>query len=341
MSKIFPSLPVPESAGIGLRSRHIGEILSRRPCAGWLEVHAENYMGESAHVAALETLRESYALSVHGVGLSLGSAGGLDRDHLERLRRVCLRFQPALFSEHLAWSVADGAYLNDLLPLRYNEHALKVVASNVHHLQDTLQRRVLIENLSAYVEFSSSTMTEAEFLAELVRRTGCGILLDVNNAYVSACNLGFDAKAFIDMLPAAAIGEIHLAGHAVNVVDGDVVLIDDHGSRVPPAVWSLYAHALRRIGPRPTLIEWDTDVPALDVLLGEAMWADMLAASIAFQHCPAARRIAADLPAAKTPITAPVAQHEPARMPVLAALATITPSVFAANSTVRRASHAF
>ena len=336
MSKIYPSLPVPESAGIGLRSRHIAEILSRRPRAGWLEVHAENYMGESAAVSHLEKIRETYPLSMHGVGLSLGSAGGLDRDHLERLRKVCRRFQPALFSEHLAWSVADGAYLNDLLPLRYDEHSLGVVASNIHHLQDVLQRRVLIENLSAYIEFAGSTMDEAEFLAELVNRTGCGLLLDVNNVYVSAANLGFDARAFIDTLPSEAIGEIHLAGHAVNEVDGDVVLIDDHGSRVPPAVWSLYAHVLRRIGPRPTLIEWDTEVPALDVLLGEAMWADMMAASIAFHQCPASARHAS-----KTSI-APVApiDREQARMPVLAALATITPSVFASNSTVRRVRHA-
>jgi uncharacterized protein (UPF0276 family) len=339
MSKIYPSLPVPESAGIGLRSRHINEILSRRPRAGWLEVHAENYMGESAAVSALEKIRETYPLSMHGVGLSLGSAGGLDRDHLERLRRVCRRFQPALFSEHLAWSVADGAYLNDLLPLRYDEHALRVVASNIRHLQDTLQRRVFIENLSAYVEFAGSTMTEAEFLAELVDRTGCGILLDVNNVYVSACNLGFDAEAFIDMLPAEAIGEIHLAGHAVNEVDGDVVLIDDHGSRVPPAVWSLYAHVLRQIGPRPTLIEWDTEVPALDVLLGEAMWADMMSASIAFQKCPAAHQLATQLPRTLT-VPAFQSEREPTRMPVLAAIATITPSVFAGNSTVRRVRHA-
>jgi hypothetical protein len=339
MSKIYPSLPVPDIAGIGLRSRHIDEIMSRRPAAGWLEVHAENYMGDSAAVGALEKLRETYPLSVHGVGLSLGSAGGLDRAHLDRLRAVCRRFQPALFSEHLAWSVADGAYLNDLLPLRYDEAALRVVASNVGHLQDALQRRVFIENLSAYIAFSGSTMSEAEFLAELVDRTGCGILLDVNNVYVSACNLGFDARAFIDTLPAEAIGEIHLAGHAVNEVDGDIVLIDDHGSRVPAAVWSLYAHAIRRLGPRPTLIEWDTEVPDLDVLLGEAMWADMLATSIAFQQRSGTRQSTAQLPN-RTGDAALTSAHEPARMPVLAAIATITPSVFATNSTVRRVRHA-
>jgi len=340
MSKIFPSNPVPNAAGIGLRSQHIGEMLSRRPTAGWLEVHAENYMGGSAAVDALERLRESYPLSIHGVGLSLGSATGLDRQHLERMRKLCLRFQPSLVSEHLAWSVADGAYLNDLLPLRYDEQALVVVAANISRLQDALQRRVFIENLSAYIAFENSTMSEAEFLAELVRLTDCGLLLDVNNVYVSACNLGFDAKAFIDLLPAHAIGEIHLAGHAVNEVEGDVVLIDDHGSRVPPAVWSLYSYALRRIGPRPTLIEWDTDVPELDVLLGEAMWADMLAQSIAFGN-----RTVPAIPAARTgrfdgmvlPMT-PDGDRGP--MPALAALAAITPSVFANHTGTRRIGHA-
>ncbi|SON57747.1 hypothetical protein HDIA_4206 [Hartmannibacter diazotrophicus] len=282
MSHRFSHRPVPVSGGIGLRSPHIGEMLVRRPTIGWLEVHAENYMGDGAAVAALERLRASYALSVHGVGLSLGSANGIDRDHLERLARVCERFEPGLVSEHLAWCVADGAYLNDLLPLRYDDEALAIVARNVGIMQDRLKRTVLIENLSAYLSFEGSSLTEAEFLAELVRRTGCGLLLDVNNVFVSAHNLAFDAKRFIDALPAAAIGEIHLAGHAVNEVDGGTILIDDHGSRVPPAVWSLYAYALGQIGPRPTLIEWDTDVPELDVLLGEAMWADMLTASLTF-----------------------------------------------------------
>ncbi|MGM5056372.1 DUF692 family protein [Rhizobium leguminosarum] len=340
MSKIFPNLPVPDAAGIGLRSPHISDMISRRPSAGWLEVHAENYMGDSAAVDALENLRETYPLSVHGVGLSLGSASGLDRDHLDRLRSVCIRFQPALVSEHLAWSVADGAYLNDLLPLRYDEDALDIVVANVDQLQDRLQRRVFIENLSAYIAFANSTMTEAQFLAELVKRTGCGLLLDINNVYVSACNLDFDAKAFIDDLPADAIGEIHLAGHAVNDVEGDIVLIDDHGSRVPPAVWSLYAHVLRKIGPRPTLIEWDTEVPALDVLLGEAMWADMMAASISFEKRGApqiAQQPDRRFHGIELPSTSNLARGA---MPAISALTTITPSVFASNSVTRRARYA-
>jgi len=332
----LPTLPIPNAAGIGLRSAHIAEMLTRRPTAGWLEVHAENYMGNSAAVDALETLRETYPLSVHGVGLSLGSAGGLDPDHLERLRLVCERFQPDLVSEHLAWSVADGAYLNDLLPLRYDEAALAIVARNIDHLQETLKRRVLIENLSAYVAFSDSTMTEAEFLAGLVKQTGCGLLLDVNNVYVSAHNLGFNAKTFIETLPAEAVGEIHLAGHAVNQVGEDTVLIDDHGSRVPPAVWSLYTAALETVGRRPTLIEWDTEVPALDVLLGEAMWADMLAQLIDFRRRPTDPKARFVRDAVMTGQS-----FKPVRMPVLAAFETIKPNPLLQNYEFRRKPHAF
>lgn len=319
MSRAFQPLTIPASAGIGLRSPHISEMLTRRPSAGWLEVHAENYMGDGAAVEALERLRQIYPLSVHGVGLSLGSAQGVDRSHLERLRKVCERFQPDLVSEHLAWSVADGAYLNDLLPLRYDEEALAIVARNVATIQDTLKRRVLIENLSAYVAFADSSMNEAEFLAELVAQTGCGLLLDVNNVQVSAHNLQYDAKTFIDALPADAIGEIHLAGHATNQVGGDTVLIDDHGSRVPPVVWHLYQHAITSLGPRPTLIEWDTDVPVLDVLLGEAMWADMLTASVMFNRKQAARHIATTM--APPAPTLPAFESSQTSMPVLAAFA--------------------
>ncbi|GIL03113.1 MAG: hypothetical protein BroJett030_30120 [Alphaproteobacteria bacterium] len=286
----FPVLSIPASAGIGLRSPHVAEIERRLPPAGWIEVHAENYMGHSAQAEALARLRDHYPLSVHGVGLSLGSMAGIDRDHLRRLRDVCLRFEPALVSEHLAWSSADGVYLNDLLPLRYDAAALTAVAANVSRVQDALKRPILVENLSAYVAFADSTMSEAQFLAELVGRTGCGLLLDVNNVHVSAHNLGYDAWRFIEELPVEAIGEIHLAGHAVNQVGDDTVLIDDHGSRVPSEVWALYARTLARTGPRPTLIEWDSDLPALDVLLGEAMWADLLARAVAFSERRAARR---------------------------------------------------
>ena len=337
MSVTFPALRTPQAAGIGLRSAHIAEMLERRPSAGWLEVHAENYMGEAAGVAALERLRAIYPLSLHGVGMSLGSATGIDRDHLERMRRACRRFEPDLVSEHLAWSVADGAYLNDLLPLRYDEAALAIVASNVDHIQDVLQRRILIENLSAYVEFAGSTMTEAEFLAELVIRTDCGLLLDVNNVYVSAHNLAFDAQRFIDTLPAEAIGEIHLAGHAVNEVGNGTVLIDDHGSRVPPVVWKLYAAAIEKFGPRPTLIEWDTAVPELDVLLGEAMWADMLAASIGFLRREKERRAA---PSAASAKILPFERDQSSRMPALAAFEAIKPAPQPSLPSWRGLSHA-
>lgn len=340
MSRAFQALAIPATAGIGLRSPHIGEMLTRRPSAGWLEVHAENYMGDGAAVEALERLRQIYPLSVHGVGLSLGSVKGVDRDHLERLRKVCERFQPDLVSEHLAWSVADGAYLNDLLPLRYDDEALAIVARNVTTLQDTLKRRVLIENLSAYVAFADSSMNEAEFLAELVAQTGCGLLLDVNNVQVSAHNLQYDAKTFIDALPADAIGEIHLAGHATNQVGGDTVLIDDHGSRVPPVVWALYHHAISRLGPRPTLIEWDTDVPVLDVLLGEAMWADMLSASIMFNRKQTARQTA---PAMAPPApTLAAFESTQTSMPVLAAFAAARakPAMHVALPTIEGGYHA-
>jgi len=285
-----PALSIPAAAGIGLRSRHIGEIETGQPPIGWLEVHAENYMGQSAQADALDRLRWRYPLSVHGVGLSLGSLGGIDAAHLARLRAVCERYQPDLVSEHLAWSSSDGAYLNDLLPLRYDQTALDAVSRNVERVQEALGRPILIENLSAYVAFAGSTLDEAQFLAALVRRTGCGLLLDVNNVHVSAHNLGFDAWEFIFSLPAQAIGEIHLAGHVVNVVGDDTVLIDDHGSRVPSEVWALYSRTLALIGRRPTLIEWDTEVPELDVLLGEAMWADMLADALDFARARAARQ---------------------------------------------------
>ena len=237
-------------------------MLTRRPSAGWLEVHAENYMGDSAGVAALEKLRQTYPLSVHGVGLSLGSANGLDRDHLKRLRQRRASASSPIWSPSISPGASPTAPISTICcRCATTRRRWRSSPATSSCMQDTLKRRILIENLSAYVDFADSTMTEAEFLAELVKRTGCGLLLDVNNVYVSAHNLGFDAGRFIDTLPAEAIGEIHLAGHAVNEVGDDTVLIDDHGSRVPPAVWSLYADAIRKFGPRPTLIEWDTDVP--------------------------------------------------------------------------------
>ena len=329
-------LSIPAAAGIGLRSPHIGEMLSRRPSAGWLEIHAENYMGDGPAVAALERLCETYPLSVHGVGLSLGSATGIDRRHLGRLRAVCDRFQPALVSEHLAWSRAGGAFLNDLLPLRYDEEALAIVARNLDLVQETLGRRILVENLSAYVALEGSTMSEAEFLAELVKRTGCGLLLDVNNVHVSAKNLDFDALAFLEQLPMDAVGEIHLAGHARKDTDFGLVLIDDHGSRVPPVVWSLYAHVIGRTGPRPTLIEWDSALPSLEVLLGEAMWADLLMETIAFEARRGNRRPAPrPAPSWTACVDNPFAAS-PVRLPVLTAFQTIRPAAWPIRETMGR-----
>jgi hypothetical protein len=260
--------------GIGLRAPHVTEVLATRPAIGWLEVHAENYMGGGTPLVALEQLRADYPLSVHGVGLSLGSAEALDNRHLSRLKTLIARLEPALVSEHLSWSIAGGIYLNHLLPLPYTEETLAVVAQHVMHTQDALQCRLLIENPSSYLRFAHSVIPEPEFLGELVRRTGCGLLCDVNNIYVSCCNLGGDPVAYLEALPGRAVGEIHLAGHAVNDADGQAILIDDHGAPVSDAVWALYGHALARFGPVPTLIEWDTNIPELAVLCAEAHTAE-------------------------------------------------------------------
>ena len=265
---------VPAAAGIGLRFQHHRAVLETRPEVAWLEVHSENYLGGGPSIHALEAIRRDYPLSLHGIGLSLGSAEGLDAAHLARVRELVRRVEPGLVSEHLSWSVAGGTYLADLLPLPLTDEALVFVCRNVERVQDFLQRRILIENPSSYLRYKASTLPEWMFLAEVARSTGCGILCDVNNVYVSACNHGWDPGAYLAGLPVPAVGEIHLAGHSVRRLDGAQVLrIDDHGSRVAPEVWSLYRQALARFGARPTLIEWDTDVPPLSVLLEEAQHA--------------------------------------------------------------------
>jgi len=267
--------PLPPRAGVGLRHPHVLGFLEERPATAFLEVHSENYLGEGGpRRRALFDLARDYPLSFHGVGLSLGSAEGLDPRHLARLRRLLDEYQPALVSEHLSWSVAGGSYLNDLLPLPYTEEALGLVCRNVAQAQEALGRRLLLENPSSYLRFRHSTIPEAEFLAAVQARSGCGLLLDVNNVYVSAQNHGLDALAYLRALPAAAVGEIHLAGHARRQVGAETLLIDDHGSAVPAPVWQLYEAALAMTGPCPTLIEWDTDIPALPVLLAEASKAD-------------------------------------------------------------------
>jgi uncharacterized protein (UPF0276 family) len=248
--------------------------MATRPAVAWLEVHPENYMGGGAAVQSLERLRRDYPVALHGVGLSLGSTEGIDRRHLGRLAALVERLEPTLVSEHLAWSVAGGAYLNHLLPLRYDDETLAILGRHVHQAQAALGRRLLVENPSSYLRFRHSAIPEPEFLGELARRTGCGLLCDVNNVYVSSENLGFDPGPYLDALPPDAVGEIHLAGHSVSDADGRPVLIDDHGGPVADPVWRLYRRALARFGPVPTLIEWDTNLPDLPVLLAEARAAD-------------------------------------------------------------------
>jgi uncharacterized protein (UPF0276 family) len=265
--------PVPASAGIGLRSVHHDALLAQRPALGFVEAHTENYFHEGgAAVRALLRARSNYPLSLHGVGLGLGSADGVDRDHLARVKRAVQRFEPALVSEHACWGHAGGEHFNDLLPLPYTDEAARLLARHVAEAQDFLGTQLLIENVSAYVAFEHSRLTEWEFLGAVVADAGCALLLDVNNVYVNAQNLGLDADAFLAGLPPGSVREIHVAGHARN----GAVVIDDHGSRVSEAVWALYRKAIARFGPLPTLVEWDNHIPALEELVAEARRADRI-----------------------------------------------------------------
>ncbi|GLK77848.1 UPF0276 protein [Methylopila jiangsuensis] len=262
---------LPATAGVGFKPEHFDALRADR-FPGFLEVHAENYMGAGGPPHAMLTaLRRDHALSVHGVGLSIGGAGPLDRDHLQRLRVLCDRYQPESFSEHLAWSTHEGAFLNDLLPLPYTAETLARVAEHVDETQTALQRRLLLENPATYVTFAESDVPETAFLAEIARRTGCGLLLDVNNVFVSATNHGWSAEAYLADFPVAHVGEIHLAGHAQDEDDaGRPLLVDAHGAAVASEVWALYERLLDRTGPLPTLIEWDNDVPEWPTLAAEA-----------------------------------------------------------------------
>ena len=258
---------IPSRAGIGLRTPHTRQVLTEQPGVGWLEVHSENFFARGGQVLnTLERARTCYPLSLHGVGLSLGSTDALSQEHLRALKSLVARFEPGLVSDHLCWGMVGGRHLNDLLPLPYTEEALDVVCRNVATTQEYLGRQILVENVSSYLQFSDSSIPEWEFLAAVSRRSGCGILLDVNNIYVSSVNHGFDAHAYLDAIPAPAVQEIHLAGFDSN----GTCLIDTHGKPVHGPVWNLYGEALSRLGPVPTLIEWDTDLPALEILLGEA-----------------------------------------------------------------------
>lgn len=268
----------PRTTGIGLRGAHHRDWLEARGCAGWLEAHAENYFAAGGALpAVLDALRRDRPLALHGVGLSLGGSDPLDPLHLAAWRRLVDRHEPCVISEHLCWGANAGVHFNDLLPLPYTEESLQHVAARIRQFQDTVRRRVLIENVSSYVRFAESALDEWEFLAELVAITDCGLLLDVNNVYVNACNHGFAARDFLNALPSDAIGEIHLAGHARTTVDGATLCIDTHDRTVCAEVWELYADALQRHGRKPTLIEWDADLPPLATLEAEAARADAIA----------------------------------------------------------------
>jgi uncharacterized protein (UPF0276 family) len=253
--------------GVGLRAPHYREFLQHRPAVDWLEVHTENYLdqgGWDAHV--LEQLRQHYAISLHGVGLGIGSARGFSEQHLQRVREVVQRIQPALVSEHLCWGAVDDRHLNDLLPMPLTQEALVLVCDRVDHIQNVLGRRILLENVSTYLRYRDDAMSETEFLTAVAARTSCGVLLDINNLFVNQCNHQEDALVALQTIPQHMVGEMHLAGHLVT----QEAVIDHHGDRVAEPVWALYEAAVRRFGIVSTLIEWDTDIPALEVLLDEA-----------------------------------------------------------------------
>ena len=266
----FESLP--DAPGVGYKPQHFTELLEAPGSVEWLEIHAENYMGDGGRpIVQLRHLAERFAISVHGVGLSIGGEGPLDRDHLARLKKLVGWLNPASFSEHLAWSTHDTAFLNDLLPLPYTETTLTRVADHIDELQETVGRRMLLENPSSYLAFDESTLSETEFLREVAARTGCGLLLDVNNVFVSATNLNTDPLSYIEAFPLELVGEIHLGGHDDDEDDhGAPLLIDSHGREVADPVWALYDHVIRRGGARPSLIEWDNDVPDWPILRSEA-----------------------------------------------------------------------
>jgi uncharacterized protein (UPF0276 family) len=268
--KRYPEHRIPNAAGVGLRFPHYAHFLEERPSISWIEVCPENHR-TGVRQQLLEDLRADYPLSAHGIGLSLGSHGSLSKDHLQFLKDFCGRFEPSLVSEHIAWSSYGGAFLNDLLPVPYTEESLKLMVNHIQETQEFLGRKILVENPSSYLCFETSTMTEPEFMVRVAQHSGCGILLDVNNVYVSAHNHGFDAMAYIQSIPSALIEEIHLAGHQkVQAPNNQTLLIDHHGNAVSQAVWTLFERTLSLRGAKPTLIEWDTDIPPLETLLHEA-----------------------------------------------------------------------
>lgn len=269
---------VPPRAGVGLKPEHYRTIVETGPDVGFFEVHAENYMGAGGPpLRYLATIRERYPLSLHGVGLSIGADRPLDRAHLQRLKALIGRYTPGLFSEHLAWSTHDGGFLNDLLPLPYTPETLARVCEHVDEVQEVLGRQMLLENPSTYLAFAESTYSEVDFITEVVRRTGCGLLFDVNNVFVSCTNQEWDPVRYVDAYPLDHVREIHLAGHAVEADEKQrPLLIDTHDRPVDAMVWGLFEHAIARTGPVPTLIEWDADVPAWPVLEADAQHAEAI-----------------------------------------------------------------
>jgi uncharacterized protein len=280
---VQPVANLPARAGVGFKPAHFRDILAAPQPLGFFEVHAENYMGAGGPPhAQLGSLRERYALSIHGVGLSIGSTEPLDREHLALLKALCARYEPESFSEHLAWSSHDGVYFNDLLPLPYTPQTLALVAEHIDEVQTALGRTMLLENPSSYFRLAESVIPEVDFLAELARRTGCGLLLDVNNVFVSAKNNGTDPRSYLEGFPLDRVEEIHLGGHAREADDaGQTLLIDAHGSPVADEVWTLYADVVARTGPVATLIEWDNDVPDWPTLVAQAIAAEKILAGAA------------------------------------------------------------
>lgn len=263
--------------GIGLRTPHYSEFIERHPEVAWLEVHSENYFGEGGKpLRVLETIRRDYPISLHGVGLSLGSADELNWQHLKKLRDLATRIDPCLVSDHLSWSSIDGQYLHDLIPVPYTEEALLHITSRIEQAQDYLNRQILIENVSSYIQYESSTMAEYDFLKAVATKSGCGILLDINNIYVSTSNLDIDPDAYLKAMPANLVQEIHLAGFTTSIINDKEVLIDSHNRPIVPAVWDLYRKAIQHLGPKPTIIEWDKDIPALETLCLEAYRAEKI-----------------------------------------------------------------
>lgn len=264
--------PLPNAAGIGYKPQHFNALQDDPGPVEWIEVHAENYMGDGGRpLAQLAALSERFAISIHGVGLSIGGEGPLDRDHLARLKRLCDRIKPASFSEHLAWSTHGSEFMNDLLPLPYTPATLARVAAHINQVQDVLGQQMLLENPSSYLAFAESTLSETDFLAELAHRTSCGLLLDVNNVFISSTNLGQSPQAYIDAYPSDKVGEIHVGGHDEDIDDhGALLLIDSHGKPVVDPVWALLDYTLAKTGPTPVLVEWDNDVPDWATLRAEA-----------------------------------------------------------------------